>query len=125
MTALAKTFYLQHEAKTDCSYNNTAIQRDCSHFPHQEKRERKVQNRRVYKSTNVHQEATVTRVLLFLFVCLLVFVAVVFVVGWLLFFASFVPAAVGAGGGGGEREREKIYITKNNYNGNYDSVLDL
>ena len=108
MTALAKTFYLQHEAKTDCSYNNTAIQRDCSHFPHQEKRERKVQNRRVYKSTNVHQEATVTRVLLFLFVCLLVFVAVVFVVGWLvgwlLFFASFMPAAVGAGEGGRERK---------------------
>ena len=113
MTALAKTFYLQHEAKTDCSYNNIAILRDCPHFPqktqnkkqNKKEREKKVQNRRVYKSTNVHQEATVTRVLLFLFVCLLVFVAVVFVVGWLLFFASFMPAAVGAGeGGGGERE---------------------
>ena len=114
MTALAKTFYLQHEAKTDCSYNNTAIQRDCSHFPHQEKRERKVQNRRVYKSTNVHQEATVTRVL---FVCLLVFVAVVFVVGWLVgwfvaIFCVFYARGGGGWGGGGGRERENIHNEK-------------
>ena len=111
MTALAKTFYLQHEAKTDCSYNNTAITERLFPFsPPRKKRERKVQNRRVYKSTNVHQEATVTRVLLFLFVCLLVFVAVVFVVGWLVgcyFLRLLCPRRWGRGrrGGGGEREK--------------------
>ena len=130
MTALAKTFYLQHEAKTDCSYNNIALQRDCSHFPQQEKREKKVQNRRVYKSTNVHQEATDTRVLLFSFVCLFVsFCCCCFVVGWLVgwlvgIFCVFYARGVGGAGWGGGGGREKIYITKNyNYNGNYDSVL--
>ena len=76
-------------------------------FTTKKKREKKVQNRRVYKSTNVHQEATVTRVLLFLFVCLLVFVVVVFVVGWLVgcyFLRLLCPRRWERGGGGGGRK---------------------
>ena len=115
MTALAKTFYLQHEAKTDCSYNNIAILRDCPHFPqktqnkkqNKKEREKKVQNRRVYESTNVHQEATDTCVLLFLFVCLFVsFCCCCFVDGFVAIFCVFYTRPRRWGGGGGEGERK-------------------